>query len=97
MRALLEFDWPGNVRQLENVITQSVLLSEWGVLEVGDLPPEILGPSIAALAHDADRLLPLQAATQNYIRMVLEKCGNNKREACRILRISYNTLRSNLG
>ncbi len=41
MRALVRFGWPGNVRQLENEISRASLLAEGGVINVGDLSPEL--------------------------------------------------------
>ena len=43
MSVLLEFGWPGNIRQLENVVERMVLLSDGPELEADDLPPEIRG------------------------------------------------------
>src|SRR5262249_3261832 len=41
MLALKAFDWPGNVRQLENAIERAVVSAEGGVVTLADLPPEI--------------------------------------------------------
>jgi len=50
MAALQSYGWPGNIRQLENVVERAVLLGQDRVLTVADLPPEVLGvaPSAAA-------------------------------------------------
>jgi DNA-binding NtrC family response regulator len=43
MTALQEYAWPGNVRQLENVVERAVLLGRGPQLTIGDLPPEVTG------------------------------------------------------
>ena len=40
-QAMVEYSWPGNIRQLENVVERMVLLAEGDELEVSDLPPEV--------------------------------------------------------
>ena len=40
-RALIEFDWPGNIRQLENIVERMVLLVEGDRIELGDLPENV--------------------------------------------------------
>jgi DNA-binding NtrC family response regulator len=54
MRALENYDWPGNVRQLRNAVERMVVLSQGGRLGIGDVPPDILAsggasPSAAVL------------------------------------------------
>lgn len=48
MKALQSYDWPGNVRQLENVVERAVLLSRGDVLTMDDLPPELTGRAAAS-------------------------------------------------
>src|SRR5262249_7601009 len=94
--ALLAYDWPGNVRELERVIERAVALAGSGFLELDDLPPALLGgygdvrrPSVGAKES-------MRAWGSRYARLVLERCKNNKRQACRELGISYHTLRAYL-
>ena len=88
--ALLAYDWPGNVRELERVIERAVALAGSDWLELDDLPP--------ALGGYADVLVPsmrsresMRAWGSRYARLVYERCGNNKRQACRELGISYDS------
>ncbi len=90
--ALLAYSWPGNVRELERVIERAVALAGGDSLQLDDLPPTLLeGYSDAllpaALNHDT-----MRAWGSRYARLVLERCHNNKRRACRELGISYHTL-----
>ncbi len=94
--ALLAYNWPGNVRELERVIERAVALAGSDRLEVDDLPPALL------TGYD-DILLPsircrdtMREWAGRYARLVLERCHNNKRRACRELGISYHTLQAHL-
>ena len=94
--ALVAYDWPGNVRELERVMERGVALAGSTRLELDDLPPallsgyaEVLLPSVRA--HDG-----MRAWASRYARLILERCGNNKRRACRELGISYHTLQAHL-
>ena len=94
--ALRLYAWPGNVRELERFIELAVALTESNQIELDDLPPqlrgdyvEILGPSLAAGES-------LRAWGSRYARLVYERCGRNKRRACRHLDISYHTLQAYL-
>ena len=94
--ALLAYDWPGNVRELERVIERAVALAGSTSLELDDLPPALLGGYgdfvlPAALAHDT-----MQTWRSRYARLILDRCGNNKRRTCRELGISYHTLQAYL-
>jgi DNA-binding NtrC family response regulator len=84
------FDWPGNVRQLQNIIQQAVLLSEGNQLEIDDLG--ISGE--ADDEHDAkvDKLTLMQGMERNTIIQVLKETGGNKLESARRLGIGRQTL-----
>jgi two-component system response regulator HydG len=94
--ALQAYDWPGNVRQLARVIEHAVALSLSSRIGVSDLPEQIAitGSSDAGkLTHGEDSL---RAWSSRYVRMVLDRCRGNKRQACDVLDISYHTLKSHL-
>src|SRR5829696_8917494 len=94
--ALVTYDWPGNVRELERLIERAVTLAESDTLELDDLPATLRGDYAAALGPSLRRNDTLRAWTSRYARLVLDRCHGNKREACRILDISYHTLQSYL-
>jgi transcriptional regulator with PAS, ATPase and Fis domain len=94
--ALLAYHWPGNVRELERVVERAVALAGSDFLELDDLPPALFGGYLDVLQPSLRAREPLRAWASRYTRIVLERCGNNKRQACRELGISYHTLRSYL-
>ena len=94
--ALTLHQWPGNVRELERLMERAVALTEGDRIEIDDLPAavrgeyeETLGP---ALAGDES----FRRWGSRYTRLVFERCGRNKRRACRVLDISYHTLQAYL-
>lgn len=85
------YDWPGNVRELENVIFQSLLQSSGEKLNLK------FSPSKSKQEIDSNSVLvPLSEVEKDHIEKVLEHCGWNFGEACRILKISRPTLRKKI-
>jgi transcriptional regulator with PAS, ATPase and Fis domain len=96
LEALLEYDWPGNVRELERAIQRAVALSESDCIELRDLPPRVTGCYREALHASLQAGDDMRTWQSRYARLVLRRCGNNKREACRTLGVSYHTLQAYL-
>ncbi len=94
--ALVEYDWPGNVRELERLMERAITLAESNVIELEDLPPIIQGDYATAIMPSLNRNDTLRAWASRYARIVLGRCEGNKREACRVLNISYHTLQAYL-
>jgi transcriptional regulator with PAS, ATPase and Fis domain len=94
--ALAAYRWPGNVRELERVIERAVTLAEGDSIELDDLPPQVHGEFAEILWPSLERGESLRLWGARYARLVFERCGRNKRSACRVLDISYHTLRSYL-
>ena len=90
-RALMGFDWPGNVRQLRNVVENMVVLAGAGKLGVGDLPPEIRGGQPAERAG-ALVGMSISEAEKELIRNTLKMVGGNRTQAANILGIGERTL-----
>ncbi|HTU25363.1 MAG TPA: sigma-54 dependent transcriptional regulator [Pirellulales bacterium] len=96
-RRLLAFDWPGNVRQLRNVIESMVVVDADGVLDLDDLPDELSGgqdaPS-AATTSDLGGLVgnPLAEIERLFIAKTLERTGGNRESAAEMLGIGQRTL-----
>jgi two-component system, NtrC family, response regulator HydG len=94
--ALVAYDWPGNVRELERVIERGVALAGSDRLELDDLPPALFGGYVDVLLPSVRQQETMRAWGSRYARLVLERCRNNKRAACRELGISYHTLQAYL-
>jgi transcriptional regulator with PAS, ATPase and Fis domain len=94
--ALVAYRWPGNVRELQRVIERAVALAESEELQLVDLPPSLLNGYTENLIPSLRRADTMRAWGSRYARLVLERCENNKRRACRELGISYHTLQGYL-
>jgi transcriptional regulator with PAS, ATPase and Fis domain len=94
--ALVAYDWPGNVRELERVMERAVALAGSERLELDDLPTAVLAGYEEVLLPSLRAREGMRAWASRYARLVLERCGNNKRRACRELGISYHTLQAYL-
>ena len=100
MRCLMAYQWPGNVRQLENAIERAVALSGGRTqIETSDLTPDIQQASQAAAAPDVN--LPeggvdfdryINRIEHDLIRRALEKTGGNKGQASKLLNLKRTTL-----
>lgn len=94
--ALSLYDWPGNVRELQRVIERAVALAQHDVIELDDLPPGVRGDYATVLMPSLRRRDSMRAWGSRYARLVLDRCSGNKREASRLLGISYHTLNAYL-
>ena len=98
-RQLIAHDWPGNVRQLRNVVESMVVVDADGVLDLDDLPDEF-GPAITADAQPAaagsslGSLVgrPLTELEKQFITETLQLTGGNREEAATMLGIGQRTL-----
>jgi two-component system response regulator HydG len=103
MRALMAHPWPGNIRQLRNVVRTMVVMCEKDTLDLQDLPSEIsrikqLGAAAEIPTTPGDSLIDsftgrsLEEVEREHIRRTLEMTDNNRAEAARILKIGERTL-----
>lgn len=97
LRLLSSYDWPGNIRELRNVIERAVVLSRQSVVEPEDFPEKMRrGSSIDLRQSGEDQILTLEEMERMYVRKVLELTGGNKLQAARLLNIDPKTLRTKL-
>ncbi|KSA14469.1 sigma-54-dependent transcriptional regulator [Maribacter dokdonensis] len=91
LQILERYNWPGNIRELENIIQRAVIMSD-GIIKVKDLPE--------ALKYQIDfpdnGLRPLYEMEKEYIQRVLVHTKGNKTKAAQILQIDRKTLREKL-
>lgn len=94
MKYLVSYNWPGNVRQLKNVLESAVVLSNNNILDMIDLPDEIKHPENSMLTvkninyhlsfRDAKRLV-VENFERDFITRKLEECGGNVSRAAESL------------
>ncbi len=84
---LLKYDWPGNIRELENAIERAVILAKGNTVETADLSQQSL-----YLPHKTLMGKTMREIEKNHILNVLIECSGNCSEASRVLGISRMTL-----
>ena len=94
MSAMMAYEWKGQVRELENVIERSVLLTDNEYLHVEDLPRSIRDVSDSEQVDmDTDKLeQAVQIFEKHHIQSMLKRTDGNKSEAARLLGIDPSTL-----
>jgi len=104
VRRLQAYRWPGNVREMENVMERAMVLSGGQAIGVPHLPQEIAAVQAGAerhgdapaadMAEEAGFALDpaVETLERRYIAKALEQCGGNKTKAARLLEISERTL-----
>ena len=96
---LLTYQWPGNIRELKNVIERGVILCQGEQLLPEHLPMELQeggGRSLVSSSQVSFGNVSLQEMERYHILEVLKTVKNNKSKAARILEISRSTLREKL-
>ena len=93
-RVLMAYPWPGNVRQLRNVIENMVVLAAGEKLSVDDLPPEIHRPPEELSDRQFGQLagISIEEAEKQLIANTLKMVGGNREQAANILGIGERTL-----
>lgn len=106
MAALCAYSWPGNVRQLRNMMERTIILSPNDELRLEDFPEEIRmaanrmpagaeavsAPAVTEPQPGPSRISSLADFESAHIRAVLDECGGNKKLAAEKLGISRSTL-----
>jgi DNA-binding NtrC family response regulator len=92
MLVLTEYNWPGNIRELDNTIERAVVLARGREIEVEDLMSHGISMGIPALAWAGGQFKPLEAVEKEYIAAVLRDQKGNKGRTAAILGIDRKTL-----
>jgi two-component system response regulator AtoC len=98
MQIFHKYRWPGNVREMENLLVRAAVVAKGQVLIRGDFPEltEEPGPECAAVVPGDGKLPTLDNIEEQYIRKVIRESGKNKGEICEILGISRPTFERKL-
>jgi DNA-binding NtrC family response regulator len=93
-QTLMSYHWPGNVRQLKNVIENMVVLSNGPLLDVDALPPDIRPRASAESIGGMNNLvgISIEQAEKELIRNTLKMVSGNREQAAKILGIGERTL-----
>jgi len=92
MRRIMAYDWPGNIRELENAIERAVALGSGPILHVGDLPSNLQYTSSSEKLAGPDELVPLEILERRAIFRALQETAGDKLAAARLLGIGKTTL-----
>ena len=90
LELLMHYDFPGNVRELENIIQHAAALTEGSKLTPEDLPARLRKHHLPG--DYSEELLPMDEMEKRYISRVLSKTGFNIKDAGSILKIPRTTL-----
>lgn len=92
LKLFLRYSWPGNIRELENMVQRAIIMCENNI-EISHLPDQIKYPK----PSPADSVLvPLKEIERTHILKVLAAVDNNKTKAAEILQIDRKTLREKM-
>src|SRR3954469_3454381 len=98
LQLLERYRWPGNIRELENVMARMAVICESPIIEESDLPYDYaLGADERAVPNDGQNLdAAMLAFETSFLRKALKKNGWNKKATAAKLGIGYSTLKAKL-
>ncbi len=92
LTVLTRYSWPGNIRELENVLGNACMMTDKDIVDVNDLPAYLLQPPSAKEARDEEDVLTMDELERRHAHRVLQRLGGNKVKAAEALGISRATL-----
>src|SRR5512138_105871 len=87
LRVLAEYGFPGNVRELENLVERGVALAKGNVLELAQLPEDVRRMGLKVFRRDGGKIASLEDQEKAYIQWVLQEVDGNRSRAAAILGI----------
>ncbi|MCX7979069.1 MAG: sigma-54 dependent transcriptional regulator [Bdellovibrionaceae bacterium] len=96
MQALVKYDWPGNIRELQNVCERLQILSEGHMIMFNDLPENIRSPEAVDDFVEYDPNITVYELEKRYILKALAYFGGNKTQAANALGFTIKTLYNKL-
>ncbi len=88
MDILMQYNWPGNIRELRSVITKAMLFADGDVITPYDLPEHLAGQQKVSLRQPKT----LEEMEKNHIINILSETGGNQSQAAKLLGINRKTL-----
>jgi transcriptional regulator with PAS, ATPase and Fis domain len=96
LQALMKYEWPGNIRELQNLCERLQILADGHTIQVSDLPETILKPENKLVIGQYDPTLTLHELERRYIVEALKHFDGNKTQAANALGITIKTLYNKL-
>ncbi len=90
MEVLIHYSYPGNVRELENIVERAIILEQTSLLTPESLPQTIKMFQIEAI--EPNKIKTLEELSKDYAEQVIEILGGNKSKAAEVLGISRTSL-----
>jgi len=87
MDLLMDYEFPGNIRELENIMERAVTLTAGPTIEVSHLPQDFQHPGFLVQRRPKKEFLTLEENEQEYITYVLKQTNGNKTKAAEVLGI----------
>ena len=97
-KLIYEYSWPGNIREMENTIERSIIVSETDMIDVEDLPPHIRNAEgkgnyeLNGSLFSDDTVIPFEKLKEESIRHALRITNGNIVEAARKLQLGRATI-----
>ena len=96
LAVMVKYEWPGNIRELQNVCERLQILSEGHTIMINDLPDFVRNPEAKDETQAFDPSIPLYELEKRYIIKALAYYGGNKTQAAQGLGITIKTLYNKL-
>jgi DNA-binding NtrC family response regulator len=88
---LATYSWPGNVREMENVLGNACMMAEGNLIDILDLPERLRAPASQDAASN-EEILSLEEVQRRHILKVIDLVGGNKTRAAEVLGIGRATI-----
>ena len=92
MAALRNYIFPGNVRELENIVEHAVAMARDDIIGLKDLPPDFSEIGVFSFEQPQSQVMTLREMEVKYIEWVLNRTGRNKTQAAKLLGIDRSSL-----
>lgn len=100
IKILINYDWPGNIRELENIIERAMVMTDKDIVDVDGIPENITAHHSEGIYHIPEDNYSIKKLgrimEEKLIRKALKKTRGNKSQAAKLLEISYPALLSKI-